>query len=250
MFAPGGGRVGSTPGDRTRCRDRLPAGARRGAVPARRDVAAGHRLRRTSSVGSSTRSGSSTSSATASRRASPTDAHDVARRFFALPEAQRLAIENVRSPQFRGYTRFGHEHTNGRVDLRDQIDIGRELAGPRARARRTGLAAPARPQPLAGRRARAPHGRHRPGWTTSRSSARPCCGRWPVALDLPADTFDDAVSPPEVLLKVIRYLTPDARPPRRASTSARASGPTATRASCRSSTRTTSAGCRSSATDG
>ena len=36
----------------------------------------------------------------------------------------------MRSPQFRGYTRFGHEHTNGRVDLRDQIDIGRELPPP------------------------------------------------------------------------------------------------------------------------
>ena len=45
----------------------------------------------------------------------------------------RLEIENVRSPQFRGYTRFGHEHTNGRVDLRDQIDIGRELPPPVAR---------------------------------------------------------------------------------------------------------------------
>ena len=59
-----------------------------------------------------------------------TRVHDVARRFFALPDADRLAIENVRSAQFRGYTRFGHERTNGRVDLRDQIDIGRELPPP------------------------------------------------------------------------------------------------------------------------
>src|SRR5215218_8769055 len=59
-----------------------------------------------------------------------TDVHDVARRFFELPEADRLAIENVRSPQFRGYTRFGHERTNGRVDLRDELDIGRELPPP------------------------------------------------------------------------------------------------------------------------
>ena len=40
--------------------------------------------------------------------------HDVTRAFFALPEADRLEIENVNSPQFRGYTRFGHEVTNGR----------------------------------------------------------------------------------------------------------------------------------------
>ena len=53
--------------------------------------------------------------------------HDVTRAFFALPEADRLEIENVNSPQFRGYTRFGHEVTNGRVDLRDQIDISREV---------------------------------------------------------------------------------------------------------------------------
>src|SRR5690606_39708382 len=31
----------------------------------------------------------------------------VSREFFALPEAHKLAIENVRSPHFRGYTRIG-----------------------------------------------------------------------------------------------------------------------------------------------
>src|SRR5829696_6545900 len=45
--------------------------------------------------------------------------HELARRFFDLPERDRLEIENVNSPQFRGYTRFGHERTNGAVDLRD-----------------------------------------------------------------------------------------------------------------------------------
>src|SRR3954468_23254999 len=56
--------------------------------------------------------------------------HALARRFFALPEADRLSIENVKSAQFRGYTPLGHEYTNGRADLRDQIDIGRELPPP------------------------------------------------------------------------------------------------------------------------
>src|SRR3954468_20476886 len=50
--------------------------------------------------------------------------------FVALPEEERLKIENVHSPQFRGYTRLGTEHTNGRRDLRDQIDIGREEPAP------------------------------------------------------------------------------------------------------------------------
>jgi len=53
---------------------------------------------------------------------------DAARAFFALPLEDRLAIDNVRSPQFRGYTRIGYEHTNGRPDRRDQLDIGVERA--------------------------------------------------------------------------------------------------------------------------
>ncbi|MEH0577807.1 isopenicillin N synthase family dioxygenase [Streptomyces sp. B21-108] len=48
------------------------------------------------------------------------------RRFFALPEEQRLAIDNVNSPHFRGYTRTGDERTGGRQDWRDQLDIGAE----------------------------------------------------------------------------------------------------------------------------
>ncbi|MGO2745006.1 isopenicillin N synthase family dioxygenase [Microbacterium sp.] len=49
-----------------------------------------------------------------------------ARDFFALPEEQKLAIENLKSPQFRGYTRIGGERTQGKVDWREQIDIGPE----------------------------------------------------------------------------------------------------------------------------
>jgi isopenicillin N synthase-like dioxygenase len=53
---------------------------------------------------------------------------DVSREFFALPDADKLAIENVRSPQFRGYSRVGAEHTNGRPDRREQLDLGEEHA--------------------------------------------------------------------------------------------------------------------------
>ncbi len=49
-----------------------------------------------------------------------------ARRFFDLPEADKLAIENLKSPHFRGYTRVGGELTQGKVDWREQIDIGVE----------------------------------------------------------------------------------------------------------------------------
>ncbi len=55
-----------------------------------------------------------------------TDVFDAAREFFALPLEERQAIDNLRSPQFRGYTRVGYEHTGGRPDRREQLDVGVE----------------------------------------------------------------------------------------------------------------------------
>ncbi len=49
-----------------------------------------------------------------------------ARDFFALPLEERMAIENIHSPHFRGYTRLGNEYTRGRADQRDQLDVGPE----------------------------------------------------------------------------------------------------------------------------
>ena len=50
----------------------------------------------------------------------------MARRFFALPEADRHAIAIGKSAHFRGYTILGDERTQGKSDWRDQIDIGPE----------------------------------------------------------------------------------------------------------------------------
>lgn len=58
----------------------------------------------------------------------PREIISVSREFFALPEADKLEIENVRSPHYRGYTRVGGERTQGKVDWREQIDIGPERA--------------------------------------------------------------------------------------------------------------------------
>jgi isopenicillin N synthase-like dioxygenase len=54
------------------------------------------------------------------------DALSISRRFFALPEQDKLAIEMVNSPHFRGYNRAGFEHTRGKPDWREQVDIGPE----------------------------------------------------------------------------------------------------------------------------
>lgn len=48
------------------------------------------------------------------------------RAFFALPEAEKVAVEMVHSAQFRGYTRVGWELTRGAADQREQFDIGPE----------------------------------------------------------------------------------------------------------------------------
>ncbi|MEV7613549.1 2-oxoglutarate and iron-dependent oxygenase domain-containing protein [Streptomyces sp. NPDC089799] len=55
---------------------------------------------------------------------------ELTRAFFALPEADRLAVSNLNSPHFRGYTRIGHEVTGGANDWRDQLDVGAERAAP------------------------------------------------------------------------------------------------------------------------
>lgn len=52
----------------------------------------------------------------------------VTRRFFALPPAERARLDNRLSPHFRGYTRLGHEVTQGRPDAREQLDFGPERA--------------------------------------------------------------------------------------------------------------------------
>jgi len=133
------------------------------------------------------------------------DVHDVARRFFALDEADRLAIANTNSPYFRGYTRQGHEYTNGRSDRRDQIDIGPERPAPAVH--------PGDPVWL---RLRGPN-----QWPPALPELQPVVTAWMDAMEVvgravlralalglgqPAGHFDPVVTPdPEVLVKIIRY---------------------------------------------
>ncbi len=134
---------------------------------------------------------------------------DVARQFFARPEADRLAIVNTNTPHFRGYTRLGMEHTNGISDWRDQIDIGPEHE-------------PVDPGPdgPAWLRVRGPN-----QWPPSVPTMQPIVTTWmdqmasigaavlrAIALGLgqPADFFEGSTDPdPEVLVKIIRYPAPD-----------------------------------------
>ncbi len=64
----------------------------------------------------------------------------MARRFFALPEADKRAVDMIHSPHFRGYTSVGKEITRGRPDWREQFDIGAERACPWRPGSRPGCA--------------------------------------------------------------------------------------------------------------
>jgi isopenicillin N synthase-like dioxygenase len=48
----------------------------------------------------------------------------LSRKFFNQPADVKNEISQLKSPQFRGYSRIGGELTNGEVDWREQIDIG------------------------------------------------------------------------------------------------------------------------------
>lgn len=58
--------------------------------------------------------------------AGPQAVLDAARRFFALPETEKLKVEMVHSPHFRGYNRPGWELTRGKPDWREQFDLAAE----------------------------------------------------------------------------------------------------------------------------
>jgi isopenicillin N synthase-like dioxygenase len=127
-----------------------------------------------------------------------------AEHFFALPEADKLAVEMLRSPHFRGYTRTGGEFTQGRVDWREQIDLGAERD------------VVADPGPAAYLRLEGPN-----LWPTAQPSLRTVftdweqrCSAvaerllhaWALSLGAPEEVFDGAFADrPSTLIKLIRY---------------------------------------------
>jgi isopenicillin N synthase-like dioxygenase len=128
-----------------------------------------------------------------------------AKRFFALPEPDKRAVDMVNSPHFRGYTRIAGERTRGLEDWREQIDIGAE-------------------QPELAHRAGAPAWTRLQGpnqWPAALPELRPAVTRWQAAatevltrllraIALSLGQSDDALEPlyrdgPHILVKLIRY---------------------------------------------
>ena len=126
----------------------------------------------------------------------------VAREFFELPEADKLAIENVKSPHFRGYTRIGGERTQGKVDWREQIDVGPERAaietpGPDYE-RLTGPNLWPDAQPELREVVSEWHDR-------LTGIARKLLRAWALALGADEEYFDRHFGDPSTLIKIVRY---------------------------------------------
>lgn len=129
----------------------------------------------------------------------------VTHRFFALPERDKLAIEMIHSPHFRGYNRVAAEITRGRPDWREQIDIGAERA-----------AIPLGPDTPPWLRLQGPN-----LWPTALPELKPIVLRWQaaaqdvlvrllrcfaLALGQHEDLFESiGLDEPHVLVKLIRY---------------------------------------------
>jgi isopenicillin N synthase-like dioxygenase len=129
--------------------------------------------------------------------------HRAARDFFALPVADKLAIENTRSPHFRGYTRVGGERTQGRIDWREQIDIGPE---------RDAVTDPGAPDfaRLIGPNlwpAAQPELREVVSeWHDHLSGvARRLLRAWALSLGAAENYFDEHFGEPSTLIKIVRY---------------------------------------------
>lgn len=135
--------------------------------------------------------------------------HAVARAFFDLPEAEKLAIENVKSPQFRGYTRTGGELTQGKVDWREQIDVGPErqpVSGGPTYNRLTGPNLWPDAQPELREVVEE--------WFEQLSGvARKLLRSWALALGAPESHFDASFEDPATLVKIVRYPGTDAPEP-------------------------------------
>jgi isopenicillin N synthase-like dioxygenase len=126
----------------------------------------------------------------------------MARRFFALPDADKQAIEMTRSPWFRGYTRVGGELTQGAVDWREQIDVGTEREpGPTTGPAYLRLDGPNQwPTALP---------ELRPvieAWTARLDTlGRRLLAEWAVSLGAAPTLFDATFEHPSTLLKLVRY---------------------------------------------
>ncbi|WP_300264828.1 2-oxoglutarate and iron-dependent oxygenase domain-containing protein [Microbacterium sp.] len=127
--------------------------------------------------------------------------HRAALDFFALPDEEKLSIEIVKSPHFRGYTRIGGERTQGKVDWREQIDIGPERAAVEGGPAFNRLLGPnlwPKAQPELREVVEE--------WHAQLSGvSRKLLRAWALALGAEESYFDANFGEPSTLIKIVRY---------------------------------------------
>lgn len=131
-------------------------------------------------------------------------AFDLTRQFFALPDEDKLEIEMVKSPHFRGYNRTGMERTLGKPDWREQLDIASEYpvntdpeAPPYMRLRGPNQWPSKLPELKS----------HFQAWEARCTEiSERLLEAWALSLGAPADFFDDVfLGEPSSLIKLVRY---------------------------------------------
>lgn len=125
----------------------------------------------------------------------------VARQFFALPEAEKLTIDKINSPHYRGYSRLGNELTRGKRDEREQIDIGAERAPQKRDEDWATLIGPNQwPDALPQLRSVVERWRGEVELV-----ARRLLSAWLVSLGQRPDLLDPIYNPANELIKIVRY---------------------------------------------
>jgi isopenicillin N synthase-like dioxygenase len=127
----------------------------------------------------------------------------VGRELFALPDADKAAIDMMNSPHFRGFTRLGGERTQGRQDWREQIDIGAERPTTTQSEHAWDILEGPNQWPAALPELRDVTER----WQEQMAAiARRLLHAWAAALEQEETVFDAAfATSPSTLLKLIRY---------------------------------------------
>jgi len=126
-----------------------------------------------------------------------------ARALFALPDEDKFAAEMVNSPHFRGFTRVGGERTQGKIDWREQIDIGpeREAITDEGAPDFSRLIGPNQwPAALPELKEIASEWQE-----TLEGISRKLLRAWALSLGADENYFDTHFGDPQTLLKIVRY---------------------------------------------
>ena len=130
---------------------------------------------------------------------------EASRRFFALPEPEKMNIAMARGGRaWRGFFPVGGELTSGKPDIKEGVYFGEELGA--IRPAREGRTAAARRQPVSRRHPGNEAGRDRTSWARRKSPLTRSWKAIAMSLGLDAQYFRTAyTSQPTMLFRIFHY---------------------------------------------